>query len=191
MACALVAGLVDQRGGVGRPQERVGAVPWSRAADDTQRTDQRDLVSHETSSSELVQTSWSWMSHPWATPRAPAHHAQLLQHFASHASTCLGLDPIRNHGGAHALQCKHIYSCLIAILLRICETHHTTLLRICETQCGALLPWHACALAQAVWPRGQCKAVEKRESSSISFTFERRFIESYCVWSLCSQTRGL
>ncbi len=27
---------------------------------------------------------------PWATPRAPAHHAQLLPHSAPHASACLG-----------------------------------------------------------------------------------------------------
>ncbi len=49
---------------------------------------------------------------PQATPRAPAHHARLLQHSVphTHASTCLGLKPICNHGGAHELQYEDIYA---------------------------------------------------------------------------------
>ncbi len=44
---------------------------------------------------------WAFVAHPEgsgdpsATPRAPAHHAQLLQHSASCASAYLGLEPIR------------------------------------------------------------------------------------------------
>ncbi len=81
---------------------------------------------------------------PSATPPAPAHHAQLLQHSAPCTSARLGFEPIRDHGGTCALQCEHICAHLIA-----------TLLRVGETQCGALCPWCACALAQAVWPRAK------------------------------------
>ena len=44
---------------------------------------------------------------PSATPRAPAHHAQFLRHSASYTSPRLGLEPICDHGSAHALQCEH------------------------------------------------------------------------------------
>ena len=44
---------------------------------------------------------------PSATPHAPVHHAQILQHSAPCASACLGLETIRNCGGAHELQYEH------------------------------------------------------------------------------------
>ncbi len=42
-------------------------------------------------------------SNPSATQRAPAHHAQLLRHSAPCGSACLGLEPIRDHGGTYVL----------------------------------------------------------------------------------------
>ncbi len=45
-------------------------------------------------------------------PSATAHHAQLLPHSAPCASTCLGFEPICNHGGTHTLQCEHTYALL-------------------------------------------------------------------------------
>ncbi len=45
-------------------------------------------------------------SHPSATPRAPAHHTQLLRHSTPCTSACLGSEPICDCGGAHELQCE-------------------------------------------------------------------------------------
>ena len=47
------------------------------------------------------------IAYPSATPRAPAHHAQLLRHSIPCASAHLGLEAIHDHGGSYALQCEH------------------------------------------------------------------------------------
>ncbi len=49
-----------------------------------------------------VQLCWL-VCNPQFTPRAPAHHAQLLRHSAPCTSARLGLEPIRDHGGAYTL----------------------------------------------------------------------------------------
>ncbi len=66
---------------------------------------------------------------PSATPRPPAHHAQLLRHSAPCTSTCLGQDPIHDRGGAHTLQYEYICANLVATLLRTGETQCVTLPR--------------------------------------------------------------
>ncbi len=63
------------------------------------------------------------LRHPQFTPRAPAHHAQLLRHSTPCASARLGLEPIHDYGGVHPLSVNTTtycpftlpFSCMIPI----------------------------------------------------------------------------
>ncbi len=67
---------------------------------------------------------------PPITPRAPAHHTQLLQHSTPCTSAHLGLEPIHDHGGAHTLSVNTTMDIVRPILVHCDLGMHDVLLHV-------------------------------------------------------------